>query len=228
MIYPTRKVYITQKWGVNPSTYSRFGFKGHNGIDLRIYNNEGVKALTGDLIAPHDGEIIEARMDANGYGWYYKIENGKEGSILAHNSMLLFGVGHKVKEGDVIGRTGNTGWSTGAHVHWGYYRFPRDRQNGYGGTINQVPLLEGKEDMEEGLMNIEIKDFEKLMREAKEKDTIIESLTKENEDRKEYIETLEKHECTDESIGWILTGKKVIEDDDGGITTEVSYKPDTN
>jgi len=147
--YPVRKVFITQHWGVNPDVYSRFGFLGHNGIDLRIFDNNGNKASTGDLLAPHNGIIKEAHFDGDGYGHYYKIENDNEGSILAHNSELFFKVGDKVKEGQVIGKTGNTGWSTAPHVHWGYYRFPRNRSNGYGGTINQLLLLEGKDTMTE-------------------------------------------------------------------------------
>lgn len=145
MRHPVRKVYITQPWGVNEERYKRFGYKGHNGVDYRIFDNNGNRATTGDLLAPHKGTIKEKAFDANGYGWYYKIENDVEGSILAHNSVLPLNVGDNVIEGQVIGKTGNTGWSTAPHLHWGYYRFPRNRQNGYGGTINQIPLLENEE-----------------------------------------------------------------------------------
>lgn len=147
MIYPVKKVFITQEWGVNKDIYSRFGYLGHNGVDFRIYDSNGIKAQNGELIAPHDGKIIEARFDKDGYGWYYKIENDIEGSILGHNDELFLTAGSTVKQGQVIGRTGNTGFSTAPHVHWGYYRFPRNKQNGYGGTINQIPLMEGNEDM---------------------------------------------------------------------------------
>ncbi len=141
MNYPVRKVYITQEWGVNPSTYASLGLKGHNGIDLRIFDNNGVKAVSGDLIAPHDGKIIEAGNDPDGYGIYYKIENDIEGSILGHNKQLLYKVGDSVKEGQLIGCTDNTGWSTGSHVHWGYYRKPRNKADGYSGTCDPRPYI---------------------------------------------------------------------------------------
>lgn len=145
MNYPVKKVYITQGWGVNQSTYASLGLKGHNGIDLRIFDNNGNKAVSGDLIAPHDGKIIEAGSDPNGYGLYYKIENDVEGSILGHNKQLLFKVGDNVKEGQLIGYTDNTGWSTGSHVHWGYYRKPRDKSNGFSGTVDPQPYIGSNE-----------------------------------------------------------------------------------
>lgn len=141
--YPVKKVHITQKWGVNGDVYSRFGFKGHNGVDFRIFDENGSRSTYGKSYAPHHGKVIEARLDANGYGWYVKIENDKEGSILAHHKVLHVEKGDKVKQGDLIGTTDNTGWSTGSHLHWGYFTKPRDRNNGYGGTINPIPIIEG-------------------------------------------------------------------------------------
>lgn len=136
MKYPLKTVHITQEWGVSPERYSRFGFKGHNGIDLRLHQGIGTP-----VYAPHDGVVKERRFDKDGYGNYLKIENEVEGSVIAHLDSFAVNINKKVKEGDLVGYGGNTGWSTGPHLHWGYYRFPRNRQNGYGGTINQVPLL---------------------------------------------------------------------------------------
>lgn len=170
MIYPVKKVYITQEWGVNPDVYSRFGFKGHNGVDFRIFDENGNKSSTGKLYSPHSGIVKEAYFDGDGYGHYYKIENDKEGSILAHNSELFFKVGDEVKEGQHIGTTGNTGWSTGPHLHWGYYRFPRDRQNGYGGTINQLPFLNGEG---EDMIEVPKEDFEKLVTKSNKYDKFV-------------------------------------------------------
>lgn len=58
----------------------------------------------------------------------------------------------------------------------------------------------------------------------------VDSLTDELTERKEYAQKLEQeikdHECDNNNSGWILTGKKTIEDSDGNVTTELSYKPD--
>ena len=125
---------LTQGFGENPANYAQFGLKGHNGLDY------GLPTGT-DVIAPHAGKIIEVAYDAGGYGNYIKIENDKEGSVLAHLKESLVSIGTVVTEGQLIAHSDNTGNSTGPHLHWGYYLFPRDRQNGYNGFINQLPLL---------------------------------------------------------------------------------------
>lgn len=149
MNYPFKKIYITQKWGVNEETYKRFNYLGHNGLDLRLFDTNGNKSSTSLVYAPHDGVIKERRFDADGYGNYLKLESDIEGSILAHLKEFKVNINKIVKEGDLIGIADNTGWSTGSHLHWGYYKHPRDRQNGYGGTIDPTPYItEGDSDLE--------------------------------------------------------------------------------
>ncbi len=125
---------LTQGFGQNPANYAKFGLKGHNGLDYGL-------PIGTDVIAPHAGKIIEAATDPTGYGNYLKIENDKEGSVLAHLQDWLVNVGDVVTEGQLIAHSDNTGNSTGSHLHWGYYLLPRDRQNGYAGFIDQLPLL---------------------------------------------------------------------------------------
>lgn len=146
MRWPFTKVYVTQKWGVNPNVYSRFGYKGHNGVDFRLFDEAGNRASTSLIFAPHDGVVKERRNDPNGYGNYLKIESDVEGSILAHLKEFKVNINKRVKEGELVGIADNTGWSTGAHLHWGYYRHPRNRQNGYGGTIDPTPYIKPKEE----------------------------------------------------------------------------------
>jgi len=114
--------------------YAQYGLLGHNGLDYGLPTNTQV-------IAPHNGKIIEATSDPTGYGNYIKIENDKEGSVLAHLATFQVKVGDTVSEGQPIALSDNTGNSTAAHLHWGYYLFPRNRQNGYAGFIDQLPLL---------------------------------------------------------------------------------------
>lgn len=127
---------VTQTWGVNPGIYTRFGLKGHNGVDY------GTPYGT-PILAPHDGKVLEVYNDKNGYGLYVKIENDKEGSILAHLTRQDVKIGQNVKQWEQIGLSGNTGFSTGPHLHWGYYRKPRNKGDGYSGTINPYPYLTG-------------------------------------------------------------------------------------
>jgi murein DD-endopeptidase MepM/ murein hydrolase activator NlpD len=143
---PVKKEYVTQIFGANPAAYAQFGYKGHNGIDFRAFLSNGDRCYLGgqsEVFSPHDGKIIENALDTNGYGWYVKIESAIEGSVMGHfSSQSPKAVGTMVKEGDFIGYQGTTGNSTGIHLHWGYYKHPRDRQNGYGGFINQAGLYQ--------------------------------------------------------------------------------------
>ena len=135
MIKPFKRDYLlTQGFGENPQSYAKFGMKGHNGLDY------GTPTGT-EVIAPHGGKIIEATNDPTGYGYYVKIENTKEGSVLAHLKEFKVNVGQDVTEGQVVGLSDNTGNSTGPHLHWGYYTLPRNRQNGYAGFIDQLGLI---------------------------------------------------------------------------------------
>jgi murein DD-endopeptidase MepM/ murein hydrolase activator NlpD len=73
------------------------------------------------IIASADGVVI--RSDASGYnGGYGEVviishPNGTQ-TIYSHLSRIDVGVGTKVSQGQVIGATGNTGRSTGPHLHF--------------------------------------------------------------------------------------------------------------
>lgn len=120
------------------SSYAKFGLSGHNGWDFAT-------PVGTQLLSPHIGTIKENAFDANGYGWYIKIENDNEWSILAHlKSASSLKIGTEVKEGDPVGLSGNTGNSTGPHVHWGYGRNPRNKDNGFNGYIDQTHWMDVK------------------------------------------------------------------------------------
>lgn len=102
--HPTRGGYVTSNFG------SRWG-RNHNGID--ISHN------TGDPVyATFDGTVKEASYK-NSYGNKILLEHeGKLETIYAHLNSFNVKVGDKVKKGDLIGRVGNTGNSTGSHLHF--------------------------------------------------------------------------------------------------------------
>ena len=101
--FATRRCYECAP-GSKPTTY-------HGGMDMGV--PEGTSVL-----APADGKIVFAgplavRGNAiiidHGLGVY---------SLFAHNSRLIATVGQFVHKSDVISRSGNTGLSTGPHLHW--------------------------------------------------------------------------------------------------------------
>ncbi|MDP2651109.1 MAG: LysM peptidoglycan-binding domain-containing M23 family metallopeptidase, partial [bacterium] len=90
------------------------GIHGNNGIDIA--------APTGtSVVASADGKIIIARSGGynGGYGSYIVVShpNGMQ-TLYAHLSRVNVSVGQSVGKGQVIGAVGNTGRSTGSHIHF--------------------------------------------------------------------------------------------------------------
>lgn len=106
---------ISQKFGGNLSMYSKYKMDGHNGIDY------GVPVGT-PIFAPMDG-TVKVKDDGNsGYGLHVKIRNADKTMecALGHFSKITVPDGTKVRMGDKLGLSGNTGFSTGPHLHEGY------------------------------------------------------------------------------------------------------------
>jgi hypothetical protein len=225
LVYPLRHIFITQKWGVNPQVYSRFGLKGHNGVDYRLFDENGNRATTAILYAPHDGKVIEARNDPNGYGLYLKIENSTQGSILAHLKSFSVKTGDTVKTGQQIGVCNNSGFSTGAHLHWGYYPIPRDRGDGYSGTINQENIFIQK-----------LKDWEDSMSDqtdVKELQKRIQYLEDEREKDRERIESCRADRTSLETeVGQLKQQIKTLKEEFGvereGLKEEAQQQKDVH
>ncbi len=83
----------------------------HEGIDISIWYNHKVTA-TGK------GKVIYAGV-GSGYGRFIIIDHGYGyRTLYAHNNRLLVRAGDYVKRGDVISLSGNSGRSTGPHLHY--------------------------------------------------------------------------------------------------------------
>jgi len=78
------------------------------------------------VVAALSGKVVSSGM-AGGYGLTVEIEhaNPKRRTLYAHLSELFVKTGDRVRQGEVIGRVGNTGLSTGPHLHF-ELRLPQD------------------------------------------------------------------------------------------------------
>lgn len=96
-----------------PSARQTQGFTGgHGGRDY------GTPTGT-TLVAPTNGKVVFAGKDYSGYGNLIKIQDNKGDTIyLGHLSQINVKVGQTVDGGQIIGKTGNTGNSTGPHLHF--------------------------------------------------------------------------------------------------------------
>jgi biotin carboxyl carrier protein len=71
-----------------------------------------------DVKATMDGQVVYAGWNNEGYGNLVIVENGPYRTYYAHLSKIPVEVGQEVKAGSVVGLSGNTGNSTGPHLHY--------------------------------------------------------------------------------------------------------------
>lgn len=97
-----------------PGSVRSQGIHGYNGVDLAGASGSAIRAAAG-------GEVIVAKASGwnGGYGNYIVVKhsNGTQ-TLYAHLSSVNVGVGGYVSQGEVIGGMGNTGKSTGNHLHF--------------------------------------------------------------------------------------------------------------
>ena len=94
------------------SNYGRRWRKQHEGIDVKVY--------TGDTIrAAFDGKVRICKYNRGGYGYYIVIRhpNGLE-TLYGHLSKQIVKKDQIVRAGEPIGLGGNTGKSSGSHLHF--------------------------------------------------------------------------------------------------------------
>ena len=93
------------------SPYGRRGGRSHTGVDIKTRPND-------NILAAFDGEVTMSQRYA-AYGNLIKIrhERGLE-TWYSHNSKNLVSVGDRVKAGQVIALTGQTGRASTAHLHF--------------------------------------------------------------------------------------------------------------
>lgn len=120
--YPLTKVTITQYFGntafstANPQIYNG---QGHTGVDFAASIGTPVKAsLTGTVVGTGNTDIGSCRS----YGKWIMLKHANGLSTLyAHLSLINVENGQEVGTGQIIGYSGNTGYSTGPHLHFGVY-----------------------------------------------------------------------------------------------------------
>lgn len=123
LLYPLDKVVITQYFGntdfstKNPQVYNG---SGHNGVDF------GVKVGT-PILAAQSGKVLgtgdtDASCSGVSYGKWVLIRHGNGLTTLyAHLSVIQVEAGQTVTAREKIGLSGNTGYSTGPHLHFTVY-----------------------------------------------------------------------------------------------------------
>jgi murein DD-endopeptidase MepM/ murein hydrolase activator NlpD len=120
--------YMWPAKGVFTSGYGWRWGRMHRGIDI-------AGPVGTPILASAEGEVVTAGWNSGGYGNLVKLKH-PDGSVTlyAHNRRLLVRNGQKVEQGQRIADMGNTGRSTGPHLHFEIH--PNGR-----GAVNPIALL---------------------------------------------------------------------------------------
>ena len=117
--------YISSHYGYRNPGISGWGF--HGGTDI---TGGGISGKA--VYATRSGKVISAVTSNSGYGIYVLIDHGDGySSLYAHMSVRYVSAGDSVSKGQMIGRVGSTGNSTGPHLHFEirYYGEKKDPMN---------------------------------------------------------------------------------------------------
>lgn len=161
---------VTQWYGENPEIYRLWGMKAHNGIDI-------VAPWGTPLYAIEAGVIVDHKDDPKGFGKHIRLRSKQAVNGLyrewtyGHLSEISVEPGQVVKEGQMVGKMGNTGFViSGATPFWEYnpyagvhthfqlrllrpsktgWRYPYDTlkvdvenyDNGYKGAVDPMTIL---------------------------------------------------------------------------------------
>ena len=109
------------------SISSPFGFRLHPIFGIRkMHNGIDIKASYEKVYSVLDGIVSAAGWDPRGGGNYIKINHfNRFETAYLHLSEMYYRVGERVRAGFIIGRSGNSGNSTGPHLHFAVKEYGR-------------------------------------------------------------------------------------------------------
>lgn len=118
LFWPLDKFVLTQHFGNTEfASTGAYNGNGHNGIDLAVSVGTKVKAAQNGIIVDI-GDTDKACAKASYGKWILIKHNNGLATIYGHLSAINVVKGQAVIAGDQIGLSGNTGYSTGPHLHF--------------------------------------------------------------------------------------------------------------
>lgn len=142
--HPLDKVFITQGFGANPQVYKRFGLAGHDGRDYRTVFADSPLGHR-YVSAAADGIVELVRNDGvKGYGLHVRVRHADGAlTIYGHLSKTYAVQGKKILAQEILGLSGNSGFSTGPHLHFELRPagWEKNTNNGFAGATDPTPFM---------------------------------------------------------------------------------------
>ncbi len=118
--WPLDNIFITQLFGRTSDSGRLYASGSHNGVDFRASVGTKVKSIGNGVVEGLGDTDIVCRGASYGKWVFIRYDNGLA-STYGHLSVITATKGQRVKTGDVVGYSGNTGYSTGPHLHMSVY-----------------------------------------------------------------------------------------------------------
>lgn len=120
LAWPLDKVIITQKFGKTVGAERLYVSGSHNGTDFGAKIGTRVKAMGNGTVLGVGDTDLTCKGASFGRWVFIRYDNGLS-AIFGHLSVISSKEGQRVQTGDVVGYSGNTGYSTGPHLHVSMY-----------------------------------------------------------------------------------------------------------
>jgi len=133
LAWPLDKIYVTQLFGKTVAGARLYASGSHSGVDFRAPIGTPVKSMgVGTVIGTGNTDLY--CQGASFGNWVFIRYNNGLSSTYGHLSVIEATPGQKVQTGDIVGLSGNTGHSTGPHLHVTVYASE-------GADVKTVPSL---------------------------------------------------------------------------------------
>lgn len=118
--WPLDKIKITQMFGKTADSKRLYTSGSHSGVDLRASVGTPVKAMA-DGVVTGIGNTDDTCVGTSFGKWVFIQYNNGLASAYGHLSLIKASEGQKILRGEIVGYSGNTGHTTGPHLHVSVY-----------------------------------------------------------------------------------------------------------
>lgn len=118
--WPLDNIFVTQLFGITKDSKRLYASGSHSGVDFRASIGTPVKAVADGIVLGTGDTDKTCPYTSFGKFIFIKHYNGLS-TAYGHLSLIKVSEGEKVKRGEIIGYSGNTGYSTGPHLHLTVY-----------------------------------------------------------------------------------------------------------
>jgi murein DD-endopeptidase MepM/ murein hydrolase activator NlpD len=119
LAYPLDSVFVTQQFGQTVDAKRLYVSGSHGGVDFRAAEGTPIRAALSGTVT--ETEAVKTKSGCQ-YGKFVLVKHANGlSTIYGHLSQVSVARGDSVSTGQVIGYSGNTGYSTGPHLHFGVY-----------------------------------------------------------------------------------------------------------